>query len=411
MDSKVELWHSIKSLERTPGNGLAIETADAVSRHPGWQAWTGKVLILVVVLLACLEGGSRLIFAINPLRRRATGFDDASYRLAWIRLRREQRDWTGPFATYHSTRGWALKSNIRDLHVFDGTVLNTNSRGLRGKTEYDYLHTPGKHRIIALGDSFTFGAEVADNETYSHYLESNLPNTEVLNFGVQGYGQDQMLLYLKEEGIKYRPDVVLLGFAYIDVYRNIESFFAYAKPKFKLVSGSLQLTNVPVPTPGQVLAEEPYRPKTLDMLFILKEKLRWTLGKNETEAKQMTGSLLEAIATITRGTGAIPVFVYMPVNEEIEPFSPFGITTHSPAVADREQFLRGICEERSIPCLFLGPRFREEVKKGADFHARGHWNAKAHALAGEEIKTFLLSKGMIQGPSSATSARESSATK
>jgi len=343
-----------------------------------------------------LEGGSRLVLSINPLRRRVTGFDDASYRLQWIRLHREHQDWTGPFAIYHPTRGWALKSGIRDMKVFDGTILNTNSKGVRGKSDYNYERTLGTQRILLLGDSFTFGAEVPDEVTFAHYLEAHIPSTEVLNLGVQGYGHDQMLLYLKEEGIKYRPDIVILGFAYIDIYRNIENFFAYAKPKFTLTSGGLKLRNVPVPTPERVLAEEPFRPKSFDILFILKEKLGWALGKNEAQARAITEQLLTEIIKTTRDIGAVPVFVYMPVNEEIAPLPAFGITTNSPAVADREQYLHGICEKEKLPCLFLRPRFRQEVQKGADLHPRGHWNATAHSIAGEEIKNFLSSNGLIR---------------
>jgi hypothetical protein len=96
--------------------------------------------------------------------------------------------------------------------VFDGKTLNSNSKGLRGKAEHEYQRTAGKRRILVLGDSFTFGEEVSDDETFPHYLESALPNTEVVNFGVQGYGHDQMLLCLKEEGVKYYPDIVILDF-------------------------------------------------------------------------------------------------------------------------------------------------------------------------------------------------------
>jgi hypothetical protein len=408
MPLKIETPGPIDTQQFSRSNGFAILTTEPAGKRPRGRAWVGKVLILVFSVLVCMEGGSRLVLSINPLRRRVIGFDDASYRLQWIKLHREHKDWTGPFAIYHSTRGWALKSSIQDMRVFDGTILNTNSRGLRGTAEYNYERTPGKQRIVVLGDSFTFGAEVPDNTTYAHYLESHIPNSEVLNFGVQGYGHDQLLLYLKEEGIKYHPDVVILGFTYIDIYRNIESFFAYAKPQFKLVSGNLQLTNVPVPTPERMLAEEPYRPKSFDILFILKEKLRWALGKNEAEGRNVTEQLLDQIVSTTRSIGAVPVFVYLPVNEEIAPLPQFGITTNSPVVADREQFLSGICEREKLPCLFLRPRFREEVQKGVDLHPRGHWNATAHSIAGEEIKNFLSSNDLIRGGLSATTVSHSS---
>jgi hypothetical protein len=404
MPLKVETPAANSSQELTQNSEYAICATRLATRRPKRQAWVGKILILVFSALVCLEGGSRLVLSINPLRRRVIGFDDASYRLQWIKLHREQKDWTGPFAIYHPTRGWALKSGIQDMKVFDGTILNTNSIGLRGNFEYNYERTPGKQRIVVLGDSFTFGAEVPDNATYVHYLESHIPNTEVLNFGAQGYGHDQILLYLKEEGVKYHPDIVILGFTYIDIYRNIESFFAYAKPQFKLVSGNLQLTNVPVPTSERVLAEEPYRPKSFDILFILKEKLRWALGKNEADAREVTEQLLDQIVTTTRSIGAVPVFVYLPVNEEIAPLPQFGITTKSPAVAEREQYLRGICEKEKLPCLFLRTRFRAEVEKGVDLHPRGHWNATAHSIAGEEIRNFLSSNGLIRSGSSAVAS-------
>lgn len=399
MPVKVETSESMSTSRFSKGRSVVLTTGP-LGKRTARRPWIGKLLILGFSLLVCVEGGSRLLLSINPLRRRVTGFDDASYRLQWIKLHSEHNDWTGPFAIYHPTRGWALKPGIQDMKVFDGTILNTNSKGLRGTSEYKYERTPGKQRIVALGDSFTFGAEVPDNATYAHYLETQVSNSEVLNFGVQGYGHDQILLYLKEEGIKYHPDIVMLGFTYIDIYRNIENFFAYAKPKFTLTPAGLQLTNVPVSTPERVLAEEPYRPKSFDILFILKEKVRWALGKNEAEAREVTGRLLDEIAGTTRRIGAVPVFVYLPVNEEIAPLPQFGITTNSPAVASREQYLRGICEKEKLSCLFLGPRFREEVKKGVDLHPRGHWNATAHSIAGEEIKNFLSRNGLSHNSSS-----------
>ena len=51
-----------------------------------------------------------------------------------------------------------------------------------------------------------------------------LPQAEIINMGVHGYGHDQMLIFLKEEGIKYKPDIVLLGFLHMDMFRNMLDF-------------------------------------------------------------------------------------------------------------------------------------------------------------------------------------------
>lgn len=374
-----------------------MHASESATKKSNAAGWIPKVLLFVISLAIFMEGGARLTLSVGPLRRRITGFDDSSYRLQWIKLHQVHQEWTGQYAAYHPARGWTLKPDIKDLRVFDGKMLNSNSRGFRGKTEYEFARTSGKRRIIVLGDSFTFGEEVSDDETYSHDLESALPNTEVLNLGVQGYGHDQMLLYLKEEGVKYHPDVVIVGFAYLDVYRNLWTFFAFAKPKFKLAPEGLELTNVPVPTPDHVLAQEPYRLKSIDLIEILQQKLRWSTGKNETEARNLTHSLLNEIIAATRSIGAVPVFVYLPVYEEIAPLpkSSYALTVMSPPVPDREQYLRNICQEQGIPCLFLRPRFLEEVKKGADFNAKGHWNAPAHMLAAQEMKDFLLKSNLV----------------
>ncbi len=283
------------------------------------------------------------------------------------------------------------------MRVFDGKVLNTNSKGLRGNTEYDYQRIPGKHRVVVLGDSFTFGTEVSDKETYSHYLESALPNTEVLNFGVQGYGQDQMLLYLQEEGIKYKPDVVVVGYVAMDTHRNLLKFFGYAKPKFNLLSSRLELTDVPVPTPDQVLAREPYRSKAVDLLLILHERLRWRLGKNEAEARELARAILDEIVATTRQAGAVPVIVYLPVNEEI--------VRPDVSMDVQELDLYDYCQNRGIPCLFPRQQIHEKLETGDDFRLHGHWNAMTHELAAREIADFVIRKGLIQSISSAAAQR------
>ena len=314
------------------------------------------------------------------LRRQILGYDNSSFRLQWVVLHAIHVEWTGPYAIYHPTRGWTLRPNIKDMAIFDRKTLNSNSKGLRGKEEYEYQRTAGKRRILVLGDSFTFGEEVSDNQTYSRLLESALPNTEVLNFGVQGYGHDQMLLYLKEEGVKYHPDIVILGFAYFDIYRNLWTFFAYAKPKFELVSGRLELTNVPVPPPDRVLDQEPYRSKALDLILILRDKLLWTIGKTDTEARNLTAAILDGIVATTRNIGAVPVFVEVPVEKEID--------DATDSLTRSEQFLNTYCQDRGVACLFLRLRFRQEIKRGAKLKNWGHWDPEGTSAGGGSNQGF-----------------------
>jgi hypothetical protein len=374
----------------------APETVHAIgplTEKPKGRVWVAKVLVLVISLLVCMEGGSRLILSISPLRRQVTGFDDASWRQNWVRQRKAHKEINGEYAAYHPTRGWALRPGIEDMRVFEGKILNTNSHGLRGKAEYNYQRTEGKQRILILGDSFTFGTGVSDDETYSHYLESTLPNVDVLNLGVQGYGQDQMLVSLKEEGVKYHPDVVILGFDSADAFRNLLTFFGYAKPEFEMVAGGLRLTNVPVPTPDQVLAQEPYRSQAVDLGVMLRARITFKLGITGTKARNLTRLILDEIVATTHDANATPVFVYLPILGELQ--------DSNPAMNADEKYFSDYCQKRAVPCLLLRPRFVSEIREKVRFIGKdGHWNAEAHRRAAQGIADFLLESGLIHASAS-----------
>jgi len=107
-------------------------------------------------------------------------------------------------------------------HIPGEVVIYTiNSMGLRDN-EYVYTKPDNISRIILLGDSFVFGAEVNKSQTIDTYMEQILLDTQVINLGISSFGTTQEYLYLKTEGIKYKPDIVVT-FVYIgnDGFDNI----------------------------------------------------------------------------------------------------------------------------------------------------------------------------------------------
>ncbi len=102
-------------------------------------------------------------------------------------------------------------------------LVRTNSKGLCDG-EHAYDPAPGVFRIVILGDSFMQGASVDPEEAVPALLEQQFAGrrVEVINLGVKGYSTVQELLYLKEEGVKYRPDLVLaVVYAENDVCDNV----------------------------------------------------------------------------------------------------------------------------------------------------------------------------------------------
>ncbi|HLA78505.1 MAG TPA: SGNH/GDSL hydrolase family protein [Vicinamibacteria bacterium] len=354
----------------------------------------GRAAAYAAVVLLFFELASRALLSSEAFFLRvASSRTEPSWRLQWVK-RHRQLAGALRFGVDipHPTRGWALRPGLRDSAGPGGKPVSSNSRGLRGRREYAIPKPVGVKRLLFLGDSFTFGEGVGDAETFCHRLQGLLPAVEVLNLGVHGYGHDQMLVTLREEGPRYQPDVVALGYVTDDALRNLMRFRDSAKPRFELRDGRLLLTGVPVPTPSQILAAEPYRSKFLDLLTMLKQQADWRSGRRPQEMLDLTRAILDEFFATARGLGAQPVVIDLPVWRELE-------NQHT-APAPREQFLADHCRRREIPYLSLRPRFVHHRQQGGRLETQEHWGPGEHALAAEGIADFLNQRGFLRSEAS-----------
>ncbi len=97
---------------------------------------------------------------------------------------------------------------------FDVTI-HTNRYGLRGLDPV--IPKPaGVLRILMLGDSFTFGFPVKDDEAFASRIEQGLKEqgypVEVINGGVSGYSPTLHYLSLRDEFLRFEPDLVMLWY-------------------------------------------------------------------------------------------------------------------------------------------------------------------------------------------------------
>ncbi len=151
---------------------------------------------------------------------------------------------------FHPTRGWTPK---RNLDAADGGLVWTNDRGYRSRDPYVYQ--PDKFTVLVVGDSFTFGDEVSNNDAWPQIMADLDSRLHVINLGVSGYGIDQMLITEQETISGYRPQLVVFAFVSPDLDRAMWSYFAAAKPRFVLnPSGQLALQNVPLDDPETTAA-------------------------------------------------------------------------------------------------------------------------------------------------------------
>jgi hypothetical protein len=125
--------------------------------------------------------------------------------------------------------GWTVRSNYRS------TEHNTLDYGIRRNFDEAGLR---RGAVLAVGDSFTEGWEVDDNESWPAYLE-RLLEQPVVNGGVGGYGTDQIVLRTEQLLPVIAPTTLIVGFLDFDIVRTAHSHFAAPKPWFSLEGGML----------------------------------------------------------------------------------------------------------------------------------------------------------------------------
>lgn len=143
---------------------------------------------------------------------------------------------------YHTPGGTA--SGTLEGHRL---TVSYNSLGYRSP-EYRLERVPGTKRVVVLGDSFTEGGGVNDDEVFTRLLEKALGNVEVINLGVYGYNTAQEYLTLKEVGLKFAPDAAVLVVFTNDIPGNVVGLEAFGPaPSFLLDGDSLRFEGLDGP--------------------------------------------------------------------------------------------------------------------------------------------------------------------
>jgi len=133
----------------------------------------------------------------------------------------------------HPTRAWRMVPN--EEHFTYQHRVRVNSHGLRGREIGP--KRPGVVRVLALGDSLTYGQGVADDRTLPAQLESFLNardaggrTWEVVNAGHRAYDMRQEIALARELAPELQPDHVIVFWFRDDLApRDIEGNFERIK--------------------------------------------------------------------------------------------------------------------------------------------------------------------------------------
>lgn len=144
-------------------------------------------------------------------------------------------------------------NSIETVYALRPYRLVTNSVGLRNTDELN--KDASVTRILAIGDSFTYGFYVHNEEAYPARLEEVLEQTtdrryQVLNGGVPGYTLQDELAYLNEKGLALNPDIVVLGVYTNDIFDYMPEMRQYFARQTMMATASGTALSVQSPLAG-----------------------------------------------------------------------------------------------------------------------------------------------------------------
>lgn len=270
---------------------------------------------------------------------------------------------TGHRYLFDETLGWRNIPSWRG--VTGGKELVINSKGLRDR-EYDYEKPAGTRRILVLGDSYTWGYGVRNDEIYTEFLERRFEKEgrswEVINSGVSGYGTDQEFLWFKTEGVKYQPDLVILAFFVLNDPQNNISAAQYGLGKPVFLDTNLTALQAPKLGPEKQAGE--------------------MIELNDLD---MSVALVRGIGELCRGIGSRLVVMKFGFHGEKETRLGKAFDRDF-AAAVEQQVGAGVMLDLDQQCFERKLSFFKMVEGNVD----GHWNAYGHKKVAEVLHDFLV---------------------
>lgn len=289
--------------------------------------------------------------------------------------------------------GYALARNFKGRYAQPefNISIDTNSDGLR---DFEHDFSGDTFKILALGDSFSFGVGVELRNTYLSRLEQALNQGSasrkfsVIKAGVVGYSTFNEKIYLARAGLKYRPDLVLVQFWWDDLgvdritYLSQMGFLTQGVIKnpqdFRLFLNRHVRTYALFRRIFSVVSQKSLFPLKLanddEECSLLKAKALVTVN----EFKE-----IEALCARNK---AVCLFVLMPAKE-------FVLKKN-----DSWDYFCSVLKENQIPAIDLLPVLKKahENQGSVFFKIDLHLNENGHKVVADELGRFLAQRAFFK---------------
>jgi hypothetical protein len=285
--------------------------------------------------------------------------------------------------------------------------------GWRGRREYRETK-PTDYRVLFLGDSFTYGLGVNDDQTFAAPVEQDLHadhlSVEVMNAGAPGKGTDYALKCFQTVGRKFPPDLTVLGFFCNDFqdnargeYYNIGSRGELRVKPVNCKQGAIKtrLDHVPVynwlifwsqaanlvkQAGVGVLINRVRRsgPGATDGLVVSYD--RGAGGYATAANKPLTGIYVKQLNAAVKWAGGELMMCYIPISQEVLDYR------RTRTISPDERAIQRLAADNGIMLWSLTPLLAHSGQSIARlYYKEGHWTAAAHAMAARSLSRLIQS--------------------
>jgi hypothetical protein len=298
-----------------------------------------------------------------------------------------------PWTVYDPSLGWKNKPGASVPRAFPSGDVRINDQGFRADRHYG-VTPPGHRRVLAIGDSFTFGFGAGNGLDWPAQLECLDPALEVINLGVCAYDMGQIVLAYETAAERFPHDTVVLGFLNWDLNRSLNDYTAtgFSRPLFRIRDGRLALTNVPVPSPKPP-GSSVYGPLMIQRMVrtaLVAHEVRLFINQPDRSQSWRLGRLLiRRLAESARRHGARLVVVDIPWFDSLK-------TRDAPWLSYGPRLFA----EENIPYLDLHPVFRERLGLEHLFETPtgGHCSPAGYRLIAAQSLSLLRREGLARVP-------------
>ncbi|MEM9380401.1 MAG: GDSL-type esterase/lipase family protein [Planctomycetota bacterium] len=312
----------------------------------------------------------------------------------------------GPF-TLFDTNPYLEDDVLRHRHKADfvghweGTHFETNSLGMRG-AEVPLEKPPGEFRVVALGDSCTFGKSVVESDTWPRQLERLLASemspgrtARVANLGVNGFaGHEYHEMYFRL-GAKLSPDLVLVGYNLNDFPNVIfdVDYRVYKNRRLRVLF-SQTVRDWLGRTASYRWLRATYYELAKERDWAAAERFARETARNGQDSavwKEQVRILSEIVTACRENGTEVAVFLF-----------PYESQIYLDAYdATPIELARGLCERLDVPFVDLAERFRAYAHRTdppTGLFVRGdryHPTGEGYAIVAEAVMEVLRERGWI----------------